>query len=166
VNELVMDSIEANARYAANEKVSLRPVLSEDGLESVVLCDRHLAQVALDNIVRNAIRFSPEGESMDVEVRHEADRVGIAVRDRGPGCPVEILHRLFDRFAQSNEERRTGRGAGIGLEVAHGIMELHEGDITVANLEDGGCRFELWFERRARADEPSEGESDADRGEF
>lgn len=145
LNELVMDSVEANARYAESEQVTLRPSLDADGPDREIVCDQHLARVAIDNLIRNAIRFSPKDESVEITARCVAGRAHVAVRDHGPGCPPEILEHVFDRFAQSREQRRTGRGTGIGLEIAHGIMELHNGDITVENLPDRGCVFEAWF---------------------
>ena len=104
-------------------------------------CD--LLRIIFDNIIRNAIRFSPEKSVIMVRAWVSESEVHISVRDRGPGIPPALLPRVFDRFAQSTDEERRGRGHGLGLEIALGIAELHAGTIHVRNCDDGGCEFTI-----------------------
>lgn len=102
-------------------------------------CD--LLRTILDNLVRNAIRFSPPGNTVEVDGRVEDGRLIFRVRDTGPGIPAELLPKLFNRFSQSVEEQKRGRGHGLGLQIAMGITEMHGGTITAANHPEGGCEF-------------------------
>lgn len=144
VNELIMDSVEHCAAFARQNGVVLLPTLI-DSEESIEVCvDPDLMRTAIDNLIRNAIRFTAVGEQIEITASHRsADRqVDITVRDYGPGIPEKLLPNLFDRFSQADSEIRSGRGTGLGLEIAQGIAELHGGSIAVENLERG-CRFTI-----------------------
>ena len=149
VNDLLMDSVEDCARLAAEHDVRLDPTLldADDDLGARIAGDPDLLRTMLDNLVRNAIRFSPRGGLVDVHADADDEQIRIRVRDRGPGIPEEIIDTIFDRFAQARQEYRRGRGHGLGLEIAKGIAELHAGDIAVRNLEDG-CVFTVVLPRR------------------
>jgi signal transduction histidine kinase len=154
VNELVMDSVDQCRPMAAQHEVTLRPhLLHGDHLDAVVAGDHELLRTMLDNLVRNAVRFSPEPGRVDVEAATENSSVLLRVCDRGPGIPEDLLPRIFDRFAQATDERRRGRGHGLGLEIAQGIAELHGGAISVRNREAGGCEFTVRLPRAAHGDE-------------
>jgi two-component system OmpR family sensor kinase len=157
-NELVVESIAHCAPFAESHGVRLRPTLldDEDGLELCVHGEADLLRTMLDNLVRNAVRFSPSGEAVDVKLLRTApangdassrtadgDWITIAVRDRGPGIPESLIPTIFDRFTQAPEERATRRGTGLGLEIAKGVAELHGGDISVINCPGAGARFEI-----------------------
>ena len=87
--------------------------------------------------------FSPKGAVVEISSAVEDKRLIMRVRDVGPGIPDDLLPRIFDRFAQSTDEQRRGRGHGLGLEIAMGITEMHGGTITVVNRADGGCEFSV-----------------------
>jgi signal transduction histidine kinase len=110
-------------------------------MDTAVAGEPELLRTMLDNLVRNAIRFSPTDERVEVEASVVGDRVKIRVRDYGPGIPAAQLATIFDRFAQAPEEQRKGRGHGLGLAIALGIAELHGGSISAENCEDRGCTF-------------------------
>ena len=95
----------------------------------------------MNNLVRNAIRFSPRGEVVSVVGVVRGGGFEIRVRDRGEGIPKDVLGNIFDRFVRASGEARRGRGHGLGLAIAKGIAELHGGDITAANHPDGGAVF-------------------------
>lgn len=144
VNELIMDSVEHCWSFAQQRQVTLSPNLL-DGVETAEICvDPDLMRTAVDNLIRNAIRFSPVAGRVEIVASLTDDRANavISVRDYGPGIPENLLPTIFDRFAQSDSEKRSGRGTGLGLEIAQGIAEIHEGHISVANLEEG-CVFAL-----------------------
>ncbi len=140
-NEFVMDAIADCRKMARQHDVQLVPKLATDGHSLLVSGDAELLRVAVDNLVRNAIRFSSPGQAVDICVTTAGSEVEIRVRDRGPGVPPELLDKLFDRFVQAADEAQRARGHGLGLTIAQGITELHGGRINVRNIEDGGCEF-------------------------
>lgn len=120
------------------------------GLPEVYADSDRVAQV-LSNLVGNAVKFTPEGGTVGVEATIDGKSVLVAVRDSGPGIPVDDLPFVFDRFWQS---RRTNRsGAGLGLAIARGIVLGHGGKIWIESAAGTGTvvRFTL----PARASEES-----------
>lgn len=105
---------------------------------SSVVCDRELVRRALENVLRNAICFSPEGSRIDLELQETAAGVSVAVRDRGPGVPEEALERIFEPFFRVEEARDSDRsGMGLGLSIAKRAIALHGGSITAQNANPG-----------------------------
>jgi two-component system OmpR family sensor kinase len=143
VNELVLDSVQHCRKMADQYAVKIWPELAvEDERELMVRGDPELLRTMVDNLIRNAIRFSPRGQLVHVLVRHGDADITVCVRDKGPGIPHEMLDKIFDRFSQAKGEEKLGRGSGLGLEIAQGIAELHDGKIVVQNIDDdGGCEF-------------------------
>jgi len=103
-----------------------------------VVCDRELIRRALENVVRNAIRFSPEGNGIDIELRDAAPCVCITVRDYGPGVPEDALERIFEPFFRVEESRASDRGGlGLGLSIARRAVTLHGGNVSARNASPG-----------------------------
>jgi two-component system, OmpR family, sensor kinase len=123
--------------------VRLHAILAEEtDRDLLMIGDPELLRTLVDNLLRNAIRFSPQGSRIDVVVRTDGpDNICICVQDKGPGIPQPLIDRIFDRFAQGRGEEKLGRGSGLGLEIAQGIAELHGGRISASNLDEGGCEF-------------------------
>jgi signal transduction histidine kinase len=95
----------------------------------------------LQNLLDNAIRHTPAGGAVTVEVRAEADGASVTVADGCGGIPDQDIDRVFDLAYRGDAARSPGdRGAGLGLAIARGLVEAHAGEIDVANAEDG-CRF-------------------------
>lgn len=107
-----------------------------------------LVRSAVENVVRNAVRYSPDGG--EVEVRLELPTAGgdavLSVRDRGPGVPEEALGALFEPFFRVDDarDRQTG-GTGLGLAIAARAVRLHGGRIVAANHRDGGLVVTMTF---------------------
>lgn len=142
MNDLVMSAFEESLGMARQYKVTLEPDLCPDDDAPEVLGNDDLLTTAINNMVRNAIRFSPEGETVSIRCHTDNGYSIVEILDRGPGIPAELLPKLFEPFTQASSERRRGRGTGLGLQIAKGIAELHGGDITVKNL-NVGCSFRL-----------------------
>ncbi|HBS41753.1 MAG TPA: hypothetical protein DEA26_03665 [Oceanospirillales bacterium] len=106
--------------------------------EATACWDWLLVERAFDNILRNAIRFSPEGAELNISCGIIKDRAFISVGDRGPGVPDDELSRIFDPFTQvdSARDHATG-GYGIGLALVKRIVELHHGEVTASNTYPG-----------------------------
>ena len=106
--------------------------------ETIVLGNAELIRRAVENVVRNAIRYSPRGESVSVSLKREGDTASITVRDYGPGIPDTLTQRIFDPFfrADASRDERTG-GLGLGLAIARRAVRVHHGDITAKDASPG-----------------------------
>jgi signal transduction histidine kinase len=104
----------------------------------------------LGNLIGNALKFTPEGGTVLVDVRATVDRVTFIVSDTGPGIPEEHLPHIFDRFYQV---RASGRaGAGLGLAIARGLLEAHGSALEVDSRAGEGTTFAFDLKRvHARA---------------
>ena len=123
-------AIEAQARDC---KVDLR---APSGI--AVLGDPELLRRAVENLVRNAIRYAAEGTSVEVVLDRRDETAVVSVRDHGPGVPAEDLDRIFDPFYRVNGDRdRSSGGVGLGLSIARRAVELHQGDLRARNSSPG-----------------------------
>lgn len=99
---------------------------------------RELVRRAIENVLRNAIRYSPENSWIEVKMEEDGQAASISVRDYGPGVPEETLARLFDPFFRVEEARNTnGGGSGLGLSIAKRAVQAHQGTIVAENAEPG-----------------------------
>jgi two-component system, OmpR family, sensor histidine kinase ChvG len=102
-----------------------------------------LARV-IENLVDNAISFSPEGGLVQIGATRDGDTVHVSVEDEGPGVPLEEREAIFRRFHSVRpQEEAFGRHSGLGLAIAKAIVEGHGGTIAVTDRGDGtgGARF-------------------------
>lgn len=145
INELVLDSVSHCSPMARQYAVKLKPELAIDDehVDAAISGDPDLLRTMLDNLVRNAIRFSPESGTVTIVASVRGAEAVFEVRDQGAGLPPAMLQNAFDRFVQAPEEQKQGRGHGLGLTIAQAVAELHAGKITVHNLPQGGACFTL-----------------------
>lgn len=104
---------------------------------------RRIEQI-INNLVSNAIAFSPEGETITLESTAVNDGVKLAVIDRGSGVPEGQQGVIFDRFNSASKSSGR-RGAGLGLSIARALVELHGGTIRLESEPGEGTRFECFF---------------------
>jgi signal transduction histidine kinase len=107
--------------------------------------NRELLASAIENVLRNAVRYSPRDAPVDVSVeRREAEGVSIIIRDRGPGVPADELERIFQPFYRVAESRdRDTGGEGIGLAITSQVMKTHGGSANARTLAGGGLEVRL-----------------------
>jgi two-component system OmpR family sensor kinase len=109
----------------------------------VVMGDPTSLRTLLDNLVDNAIRYSPEGTRVDVDAGVVAGRACLAVTDHGPGIPLAERERVFDRFYR--HEGRSTAGSGLGLAIVKAIAERHEATVTLDDTPGGGLTVRVAF---------------------
>lgn len=153
----VVASVVDDARFEAqSNRVDI--LLQEDpamGEDAPPLCgDAALVRRAIDNIVRNALRFSPMTGTVRVATRHDsaAAEYCVIVADQGPGVPAEELATIFDPFVRGADG---GKGFGLGLAIAHRAIIAHGGRVAARNMVGGGLEIAVTFPhgagRQARA---------------
>jgi signal transduction histidine kinase len=127
IDEIVRDcSLEAQVRECTID------VSGE--LTGEVLGSRELLRRAIENVLRNGIRYSPKHSAIRLTVAENDHEATIAVRDLGPGVPEDTLIRIFDPFFRVEEARNAnGGGSGMGLSIAKRAVQLHHGTIVAEN---------------------------------
>ncbi len=107
----------------------------------LVRCDFGLLRQALGNLVDNALRHEPDGQRVVIRGRAEAGSIRLEVVNHGPTIPAEERERIMEPFYQSRDGRSVMGGVGLGLAIAHGIVAVHDGALTVADTPGGGATF-------------------------
>jgi two-component system sensor histidine kinase KdpD len=105
----------------------------------LVPIDSMLIEQVLVNLLDNAVKYTPSGSPIDLSARREGDAILVEVADRGPGLSPGDEQRIFDKFYRA--EPAVTRGAGLGLAICRGIVEIHGGRIWAENRSDGGAIF-------------------------
>ena len=108
------------------------------GSNPEMIGDRELLRRAFENIVRNAIHYSPPDSPIDISLMVNYDRASVSVRDRGPGVPEEFIRKLGQPFVRVDESRdpSTG-GVGLGLAIAKRAIAIHQGSLSLENVQPG-----------------------------
>jgi len=135
--EVVRSAVESAEMESGQRRVRI----SAPGQTQVHGDAEHL-RVAVANLVRNALSYSPAQAEVWVEVRAKADGVIVQVRDAGPGIAPEERQIIFDPFARGSAGRVWRGGTGLGLFIARRIVEAHGGVIGVESSE-GGSIFSI-----------------------
>ena len=101
--------------------------------------NRELLQRAIENVIRNAVRFTADGTEVEVTLAPQARRAVLTVRDQGPGVPDDALQRIFKPFYRVDGDRaRSTGGTGLGLAITERAVNLHGGSVRAQNHPDQG----------------------------
>ena len=142
VPELVQD-IAQEFQLEADKK-DIRLSVQLDANTAFTVGDIGLIQRVLENLVRNAIGFTPKGGEITLSIAERPQSLTVAVSDTGPGIPEEDIPRIFDRFYRSEQgEEARSDSSGLGLAIVKRILDLHNSRITVISKVDAGTRFEF-----------------------
>jgi signal transduction histidine kinase len=140
VHTIVQDAIEMMSPLALEKSITLtrstEPVIE---LGEYALFDRERIYQVLSNLLGNAIKFTPPGGQIQIAVRIEGNELIFSVQDSGPGIPGHQRPHVFDRHWQGTDRYRGS--AGLGLSIAKGIVEAHDGRIWVENSPAEGSTF-------------------------
>jgi len=139
VSALAAEVVEALGPAAEKRKIEI--VVRSEGPATTCADPQRLRQV-LNNLLTNALNYSPLGSRVNLEIIAAEDQVMIRVRDSGIGISPTFLPHIFDRFRR--EERSGASGLGLGLTIAREIVELHGGSLTAESAGEGqGSTFTL-----------------------
>jgi two-component system OmpR family sensor kinase/two-component system sensor histidine kinase BaeS len=127
---------------AASSQIEIQPFLAESC--PLLLLDAQRVEQILNNLLTNALRHTPAGGCITLQLTPTPRNLRLSIRDSGPGIPVEALPHLFDRFFRADSSRnRAQGGTGLGLSIARQLARAHGGDLTAANHPEGGAVFTL-----------------------
>ena len=130
------ESFHVFEEYAHKNEVRLRLITSEETIN--MWFDSKQMQKVINNLLSNAIRYTPKGGVVTLIINKNVDKVSVSVKDTGKGIKPEDLTHIFESFYQS---RDAIEGTGIGLALVKGIVELHGGTISVESKEGEGSIF-------------------------
>ena len=133
------------AQVAKEKKVHLQSDSQVDEQLWIQIDEDRIEQV-LTNLIDNAIRHTPEGQSVTVRLTEEHSYLKVDVQDTGVGIPEADLPYVFERFYKADKARtRSKGGTGLGLAIAKNIVEAHEGNITVTSKQNVGTTFTFYL---------------------
>ena len=136
----IVKAVVQDARFEASGKrvdVLLNIEPDDESVEWITRGSGRLVSRAIENIVRNAVRYSSEGGKVSAALRRDGDRFNLKVTDEGPGIPEESMAGLFMPFGMSAD----GFGFGLGLAIAQRAMAVHGGSISARNLQPKGLEM-------------------------
>jgi signal transduction histidine kinase len=138
LGELISDCLDRFQPVAEKRGIGIKATINTD-VDPVRLNATKISRV-LDNLLSNALRYTPQGGRVVVTAGRSKDGVQVTVEDNGPGFDVDDIPRLFEQFYRGEQARsRATGGAGLGLAIARGIVEAHDGRIWAENVPDGGA---------------------------
>ena len=140
--ELVQDTAQEFQIESERKDITLRVEVGEAA--AITMGDIGLIQRALENLLRNAIQFTPEGGEVTISINERPGSIAVAVSDSGPGIAAENVPRIFDRFyrVRDGEEARSD-SSGLGLAIVKRILDLHDSRISVVSKLNAGTKFEF-----------------------
>jgi signal transduction histidine kinase/CheY-like chemotaxis protein len=143
LSALVSDVAEANRPSAVNKQQQI--MVSAPGHSDLTMCDADRIREAIDNLVSNAIKYSPIGGKIDILINGDSNRVRISVSDEGAGLSPEDLDRLFGRFQRLSAKPTGGESStGLGLSIVKRIIDMHGGEVTADSAGPGqGATFTI-----------------------
>ena len=100
-----------------------------------------------DNLISNAVKFNPQGGLVRIRLEKKGRQIRFMIEDSGPGIGEEAKKRIFDKFYQADNSHKA-QGNGLGLALVKRILAFENGEISVENIPDGGCRFTVVLKTR------------------
>ncbi|MDH5181925.1 MAG: ATP-binding protein [Gammaproteobacteria bacterium] len=145
LGELIQDVVQKFQLLADERGISLQTRFSEG--VPFAWGDIGMMQRVLENLLENALRYTPEGGCVKVELNRTEDKIQVSVADTGCGIPKDELEHIFDRFYRLEKSRGAGTdNAGLGLAIVKRIIELHGSQIRAESEPEKGTSFSFWVE--------------------
>ncbi|MDJ0751148.1 MAG: ATP-binding protein [Woeseiaceae bacterium] len=143
----LVDLVQNIVDYASLEgHAAGKEIVLEGPARRLMNLDSGLIQRAVENVIRNAVKYTAPNTMVDVTIEEQSDSVRIVVDDHGFGVPEEAIDRIFEPFFRVDESRSAHSGSGgIGLAIAERSIRLHGGSIWARNRDAGGLRVVVEF---------------------
>ena len=137
LNEVTQETVEQIQSTTSKHRIRI-----EDRIDQLVFGDKDRIGQVLTNLLTNAVKFSPQADTIIVRLTTAQDAIVVSVQDFGIGIEKEYLNHIFDRFHRVNDpEEKTYPGLGIGLYIAHEIIQRHGGTLAVESEKGKGSLF-------------------------
>lgn len=134
---LLEESAQLLESQASLKKITLRIILPPKNL--TIEGDYYILRAALENLLQNALDFSPENSTIEIYLSTFGKEVTLSVKDQGPGFPHYALEKAFDRFYSHRPESTGTKGSGLGLTFVREAAQLHGGNANIENGPEGGA---------------------------
>jgi two-component system phosphate regulon sensor histidine kinase PhoR len=146
LSQLIAKCFERRRTLAEGKHQTLRSVFADDMGPALIWVDDEAVEQILDNLVDNALKYTPEGGTVEVGLRREVDQVVLEVRDTGIGIAEADLPRIFERFYRVDKARsRELGGTGLGLSIVKHLVQAMQGTITAESVVGQGSTFTIRF---------------------
>ncbi|UPK46947.1 sensor histidine kinase [Paenibacillus pabuli] len=143
LTQILQKSIDSLSPLADQKHISILKQLTEG---CFINGDSHVLERALNNVLENAVRYTPSGGKITVQCYKDDNKIKMMIRDTGPGFSSEELERVFEPLyrGEASRSRATG-GSGLGLTISQRIMKQHGGKLVVSNHPEGGAVLTGWL---------------------
>ena len=143
IQQLTSQAVQTNRLLSAKRSISIDLHINVE--PCIIMIDLHKIRQVLNNLISNAVKFSPSGTAIVVLIdKHDASHIMISVIDQGPGVPAEMRNRIFVPFGKTNQQAFSGeKSTGLGLAICRKMVEAHGGAIGFESKPDCGSSF--WF---------------------
>jgi len=141
VAPVLHDMVEFYRPLAEQKKISIAETIGDN---CFIDGHRQFLSQALGNLLDNAVKFSPEGGQIEVELRGDAKMARLRISDSGPGIAAPDRERVLKRFVRLDDSRGTA-GSGLGLSLVAGVAKLHGAQLDLSDSELGGLTVHLTF---------------------
>jgi signal transduction histidine kinase len=141
---VIFDAVAAAERRAKEKAVILTHQI-DTGIDEI-FGEPVLVEEIVTNVLINAVKYTPEGGRVELNVKDDKNGVLIEVKDNGIGIPGTDLDKIFEEFYRAENARKIEKdGTGLGLSIAKEVVERHNGRIWAVNNPDAGCTFSIWL---------------------
>lgn len=138
----LLEVVANDVRYEAQIPGVEILLFADENSDYTVKGDAMLIRSAVENVVRNALRYSQHGQQVKIVLRQENGWLNIIVSDQGPGVDADKLSSIFDPFVRVNSPL-SGKGYGLGLSIVRKVLQAHQGEVSAVNGQDGGLELTL-----------------------
>ena len=140
IKSIILPTINTFEGRCQDKGIYLHAIFHTDN--TIVYADRTRIQQVIYNLVDNAIKFTPEGRQITVQVTEKSDKIFVSVKDEGVGIPPESIKKVFDRFYKTDPSRGKDKtGTGLGLAITKEIIKAHGENITLNSKVGEGSEF-------------------------
>jgi signal transduction histidine kinase len=147
ISDLISDTLESFSGLAAQKNINLCGS-ADEGVDPIIMDVLWMGR-ALNNLVSNAIRYTPTNGEISLTAKLAGNNIIVNVSDSGEGILPEDIPHVFERFYRGDKSRsRVSGGAGLGLAIAKGVVEAHKGDISIQSELHKGTTFTISLPKR------------------